>query len=127
MITARSAIANSGSTHVQMDTHRHGATCGENPHRAAGKLRFLGHVNDDDPIHIMGAYRGEQSVHVLRELLAARSRSVVGRIRLLGYLQLATFQPQADDRLLRMEAEQLRKRSPDLGGRGQLRSLRSGN
>ena len=123
----RSAFTDLGATHVQMDTHRHGATCSENPRRAAGKLRCLGHVNDDDPIHIMGAYRGEQSADIARELLAARSRIVVGRIRLLGYLQLATFQPQADDRLLRMEAEQLRKRSPDLGGRGQLRSLRSGN
>ena len=75
----RSAFTDLGATHVQMDAHRRRALLGDTPHKSVGHRRSKGHLDDNHLVHIQRPHRGEQSVHVRRELLAVR------RVRSLGH------------------------------------------
>ena len=113
MIMTRTALTDVGATHVKMDAHRHRAVSSQRPHKFVGYRRFLDYIDDDHLVDIQRPHWSEQSARILPELL------VVRRVRSLGHHQLTMFQPHTDDRLLRMEAKQMGKRSPDVSSRGE--------
>jgi hypothetical protein len=52
VVITRSALTDSGATHVQVDTHRHRAVLSDTPHKAVGDHWFASDIDDDDLVHI---------------------------------------------------------------------------
>ena len=52
VMMTRSALTDSGATHVQMDTHGHRAVSSQRPHKFVGYRRFLDYKDDDHLVDI---------------------------------------------------------------------------